>query len=124
MEKRYVAGKPLDRDALLTVLQEYEVNELWVSFENPFNYRRSGHVMDDIILIWDSQDKADMYWSKASTEVLRLFDPDSDSDEDEVVAAVELMTFYFINHKEMFKFARSCKEHVTKIYDKETGFIG
>lgn len=124
MEKRYVAGKPLDRDALLKVLQKYEVDELWVDFKNPFKYKRRGHGLYYIYIIWNSQDKADKYWGKADTEILILFDPDFDSDEDEVVAAVELMTTYSIGLKHMLEFAKSGKRHVTKIYDKETGFIG
>ena len=123
MEKRYVAGQPLDREALLEVLKKYEVDELWVDFDNPFNYVRNEHRFDYIYLIWDSQDKADKYWCKADTAIMIIFDPDFDSDEDEVVMAVNLMSSYSIGLEHMLDFAKSTNRDVRKIYDKGIGFI-
>ena len=124
MEKRYIAGQPLDRETLLEVLKKYEIDELWVDFENPFNYARNGHRLDCIYIIWDSQDKADKYWNKSDTAIIRVFDPDIDSDEDEVVLAVNLMAFYSIGLEHMLDLNKSDNRPLTKIYDKEVGLIG
>lgn len=123
MEKRYVAGQAIDREELLRLLQEYEVDELWVDFENPFNYTRGTHGLDYVYIIWYDKAKAKKYWDGISCKIVNIFDPDFASDEDEVVASSNVMSSYESTRNALFNFVKRDGKKIIQIYDKVVGII-
>lgn len=123
MSRRYVAGQAIDKERLLNVLREFEVDELWVDFENPFNYVRGKHGFDYVYIIWYDGDKSRKYWSKASGVLESIFDPDITSDEEEIVENTNIMVSHEVNARSLLSYAEKINKKVTKIYDKEVGFL-
>lgn len=115
-------SRKVDKQKLLEVLQKYDVKELWVNFHNPFEYRRSPKRsgISDVVLVKLCKDDE---FSQVSFEVQALFDQDWNSDEEDVIMAINLMAFRINDSDDINSFTRDNRKCYL-LYTKEGGFLG
>lgn len=113
-----------DKDKLIQILQKFDVDELWVSFDDLYSADHTGS-NDCVLAVKKSATYADQDFKRIWAPLMQFFAPAYDDDDDAVAASVYIM-IYAIYGKEpsdqqVFEDYKS-KCHL--VYTKDGGLIG
>lgn len=114
----------VDKDKLMQILQKFDVDELWVSFDDLYSADHTNS-NDCVLAVKKNATYADQDFKRIWAPLMQFFAPAYDDDDDAVAASVGL-TVHIICGKEKhaMNVYEKAKQSCHLVYTKEVGLIG
>lgn len=114
----------VDKDKLMQILQKFDVDELWVSFDDLYSADHTDS-NDCVLAVKKNATYADQDFKRIWAPLMQFFAPAYDDDDDAVAASVGLIVHIICGkEKHAMNVYEKAKQSCHLVYTKEVGLIG